>query len=101
MFIILTDLELVKEQMIINSQTLIFIFSILIILIIFFDLNKKVKKKLFNEIVDWIKDEEPNYPSFGEYKSWIKKKSPISNFKKLSERKSNVAYLYTYKSTNE
>ena len=29
-----------------------------------FDLNKEVKRKLFNGLADWIIDREPNYPSF-------------------------------------
>ena len=38
-------------------------------------MNKKVKKKLFNELVDWIIDKEANYPSFEECKLWIKKRN--------------------------
>ena len=41
----------------------------------FFDLNKKVKKELFNGLADWIIDKEPNYPSFEECKLWIKKQN--------------------------
>ena len=40
-----------------------------------FDLNKEFKKQLFNELADWIIDKEPNYPSFGECKLWIKKQN--------------------------
>ena len=38
-------------------------------------MNKKLKKKLFNGLVDWIIDNEPNYPSFSECKLWIKKQN--------------------------
>jgi len=38
-------------------------------------LNKELKKKLFNGLVDWIIDNEPNYPSFSECKLWIKKQN--------------------------
>ena len=41
---------------------------------IFFDLNKEVKKELFSGLADWIFDSEPNYPSFAQCKLWIKKK---------------------------
>jgi len=34
-----------------------------------------LKKELFNELVDWIIDKEPDYPSFADCKLWIKKKS--------------------------
>ena len=40
-----------------------------------FDLNKEVKKELFSRLADWILDKEPNYPSFGECKLWIKKQN--------------------------
>ena len=39
------------------------------------NLNKEVKKKLFNGLADWIIDKEPNYPSFVECKLWIKKQN--------------------------
>jgi len=38
-------------------------------------LKKEVKNKLFNGLADWIVDKEPNYPSFGECKLWIKNKN--------------------------
>ena len=40
-----------------------------------FDLNKKVKEKLFNGLADWIIYKEPNYPSFAECKLWIRKQN--------------------------
>ena len=36
-------------------------------------MKKEVKKELFNGVVDWLFDKEPNYPSCGECKLWIKK----------------------------
>ena len=42
-------------------------------MIIFFILDKEVKKELFSRLADWIIDNEPNYPSFAQYKLWIKK----------------------------
>ena len=57
--------------MTINSQRWSLIFSIKNSLI-FFDLNKIVKKELFNVLADLIINKEPNYPSFGECKLWIK-----------------------------
>ena len=51
--------------MTINSQGRNLNFSIGTILILF-DLNKRVKEKLFNGLADWIIDKEPNYPSFAE-----------------------------------
>ena len=44
----------------INSQGWSLIFSIGTILIIFFDLNKEVKKELFSGLADWIIYNEPN-----------------------------------------
>ena len=38
-------------------------------------MNKDVKKELFNGIAYWIIDKEPNHPSFGECKLWIKKQN--------------------------
>ena len=38
-------------------------------------MTKEVKKELFNGLADWIINKEPNYPSFGECKLWIKKQN--------------------------
>ena len=38
-------------------------------------MDKEVKKELFNKLADWIIDKEPNYPSFGECKLWIKRQN--------------------------
>ena len=57
-------------------------------------MNKKVKKKLFNELADWIVDEEPNYPSFGECKAWIKKQYSQYVISKNDEKE--ILMLLTY-----
>ena len=38
-------------------------------------MNKEIKKELFRGLADWIIDKEPNYPSFGECKLWIKRQN--------------------------
>ena len=58
------------------------------------DLNKKVKKKLFNELADWIIDKEPNYPSFAECKLWIKKQNSQYIISKNDEK--DILMLLTY-----
>jgi len=60
--------------MAIKSQWRSLIFSIGMILIIF-DLNKEVKKELFNGLADLIIFKYTNNPSFGECKLWIKKQN--------------------------
>ena len=60
----------------------------------FFDLNQEVKKKLFNELADWIIDKEPNYPSFRDCKSWIKKKNSQYVISKNDEKE--ILMLLTY-----
>ena len=69
-------------------------------------MNKEVKKKLFNELADWIIDKEPNYPSFGQCESWIKKKNyqyiickndekeilMLLNYLPMSQQMNNVLY---------
>ena len=57
-------------------------------------MNKEVKKKLYNELADWIIDKEPNYPSFGECKSWIKKKNYQYVISKNDEK--DILMLLTY-----
>ena len=60
----------------------------------FFDLNKEVKKELFNVLADWIIDKEPNYPSFGECKLWIKKKNSQYVISKNDEKE--ILMFLTY-----
>ena len=57
-------------------------------------MNKKGKKELFNELADWIIDKEPNYPSFGESKLWIKRNNPQYVFSKKDEKE--ILMLLTY-----
>ncbi len=38
-------------------------------------MNKEIKKELFRGLADWIIDKEPNHPSFGECKLWIKRQN--------------------------
>ena len=57
-------------------------------------MNKEIKKKLYNELADWIIDKEPNYPSFGECKSWIKKKNSQYVISKNDEK--DILMLLTY-----
>ena len=79
--------------MTINSQRWSLIFSIGKILICF-DLNKEVKKQLFNGLADWIIDKEPNYPSFGECKLWIKKQNSQYIISKNDEKE--ILMFLTY-----
>ena len=60
----------------------------------FFDLTYKVKKELFNGLADWIIDKEPNYPSFGKCKLWIKKQNPQYIISKTDEKE--ILMLLTY-----
>jgi len=57
-------------------------------------LNKEVKKELFNRLADWIVDNEPDYPSFGQCKLWIKKQ----NFKYVISKndEKEILMLLTY-----
>ena len=57
-------------------------------------MNKEVKKKLFNGLADWILDKEPNYPSFGECKLWIKKQNSQYKISKKDEKE--ILMLLTY-----
>ena len=59
-----------------------------------FDLNKEVKKKLFIRLADWIIDKEPNYPSFFQCKSWIKKQNSQYVISKNDEK--DILMLLTY-----
>ena len=58
----------------------------------FFDLTYKVKKELFNGLAEWIIDKEPNYPSFGKCKLWIKKQNPQYIISKNDENKTIQYY---------
>ena len=49
-------------------------------------MNKEVKKELFSGLADWIIDKEPNYPSFGECKLWIKRQNSHYVISKNDER---------------
>lgn len=53
-----------------------------------------MKKELFNELVDWIIDKEPDYPSFADCKLWIKKKSCQYIITKNDEKE--ILMLLTY-----
>ena len=57
-------------------------------------MNKEVKNQLFNRLADWIIDQEPNYPSFGECKSWIKKQNSQYIISKNDEKE--ILMLLTY-----
>ncbi len=57
-------------------------------------MSKKLKKELFCGLADWIIDSEPNYPSFGDCKLWVKKKN--SNFKITKEIEREILMLLTY-----
>ena len=43
-------------------------------------------KEIFNELADWIIDEDPNYPTFGECKLWIKRQNPRYVISKNDEK---------------
>ena len=79
--------------MTINSHQWSLIFSMGISRL-FLDLNKEVKKELFNGLVDWIIDKEPNYPSFGECKLWIKKQNSQYVISKNDEKE--ILMFLTY-----
>ena len=57
-------------------------------------MNKEIKKVLFNKLVDWIIDKEPNYPSFRECKLWIKKQNSQYVISKNDEKE--ILMLLTY-----
>ena len=61
---------------------------------LFFDLTKEIKKELFSGLADWILDKEPNYPSFGECKLWIKKQNSLYVISKDDEKE--ILMLLTY-----
>ncbi len=57
-------------------------------------MSKNLKKELFSGLADWIIDSEPNYPSFGECKLWVKKKDP--KFVITKEVEKEILMLLTY-----
>jgi len=57
-------------------------------------LSKNLKKELFSGLADWIIDCEPNYPSFGECKLWLKKQN--SKFIITKEVEKEILMLLTY-----
>ena len=57
-------------------------------------MDKEVKKKLFNELADWIIDKEPNYPSFGDCKLWIKNQNSQYVITKNDEK--DILMFLTY-----
>ena len=58
------------------------------------DLNKEVKKELFNGLADLIIDNEPNYPSFAQCKFWIKNQDSQYVISKNDEKE--ILMLLTY-----
>ena len=58
------------------------------------NLSKDLKKELFSGLADWIIDSEPNYPSFGECKLWVKKQN--SKFIITKEVEKEILMLLTY-----
>ena len=57
-------------------------------------MNKEVKKELFTRLADWITDKEPNYPSFGECKLWVKQQNFQYVISKNDEKE--ILMLLTY-----
>ena len=57
-------------------------------------MNKEVKKELFNRLADLITDKEPNYPSFGECKLWVKQQNSQYVISKNDEKE--ILMLLTY-----
>ena len=57
-------------------------------------MSKNLKKELFSGLADWIIDSEPNYPSFGECKLWVKKQD--SKFIITKEVEKEILMLLTY-----
>ena len=51
-------------------------------------------KEIFNELADWIIDKDPNYPTFGECKFWIKRQYPRYVISKNDEKE--ILMLLTY-----
>ena len=51
-------------------------------------------EEIFNELADWIIDEDLNYPTFGECKLWIKRQNPRYVISKNDEKE--ILMLLTY-----
>ena len=51
-------------------------------------------KEIFNELVYWIVEKDPNYPTFGECKLWIKRQDPRYVISKNDEKE--ILMLLTY-----
>ena len=56
-------------------------------------------KEIFNELADWIIDEDLNYPTFGECKLWIKRQNPRYVISKNDEKE--ILMLLTYLPMNQ
>ena len=57
-------------------------------------MTKEIKKELLNGLADWIIDKEPNYPSFGACKLWLKKQNSLYVISKNDEKE--ILMLLTY-----
>ena len=66
------------------------LFLVLGVINYFFDLTKEI----FNELADWIIDKDPNYPTFGQCKLWIKRQNPRYVISKNDEKE--ILILLTY-----
>ena len=51
-------------------------------------------KEIFNRLADWIMYKDPNYPTFGDCKLWIKKQNPRYVISKNDEKE--ILMLLTY-----
>ena len=51
-------------------------------------------KEIFNELADWIIYKDPNYPTFGQCKLWIKRQNPRYVISKNDEKE--ILMLLTY-----
>ena len=51
-------------------------------------------KEIFNRLADWIIDKDPNHPTFGECKFWIKRQYPRYVISKNDEKE--ILMLLTY-----
>ena len=56
-------------------------------------------KEIFNELADWIIDKDPNYPTFGECKLWIKRQNLRYVISKNDEKE--ILMLLTYLPMNQ
>jgi hypothetical protein len=51
-------------------------------------------KEILNELADWIVDKDPNYPTFGQCKLWIRRQNPWYVISKNDEKE--ILMLLTY-----